>query len=173
MSGPGSWVILALVIGAAVLATVVLIGMGGGRVVTSLPEELEGFELVNQFDHIEPIFPGERYSMLNSFAPTAGSPFAEEVERMGVTAYLFKARKSATTALELLIGSTYSEAQEITLNKHKVQFFANAEAGQAGLIWQDGPILYEVFITSPATPADISALQEAALVAARAIIGAR
>lgn len=171
---PSSWVILALVIGAAVLATVVLIGMSGKvKVSVALPEEIEGFELANQFSHIEPIFPGEQYSMLNSFAPTPGSPFAGEVERMGITAYVFKDRKSAAATLEMLIGSTYKNAQEIALDRHKAHFFANLEAGQAGLIWQDGPILYEIFITSPAeATVDAAALQEVALIAARAVIGA-
>lgn len=169
----GNWVILAVVVGAAVLAAVLVIGMGGGTPLPAelLPAEIAGFDLVGSFDHVEPIFKGEEYSSLVSFAPHEGSELAEKVERMGITAYVFKGGRSARAAKRLLLSSTYPGAEEVELAGRRASAFADEEAGQAGLIWHVGPILYEVFVTAPAggTP-EMEALKGAALAGAEAVL---
>ncbi|MFQ6118058.1 MAG: hypothetical protein ACE5LQ_07305 [Candidatus Bipolaricaulia bacterium] len=170
----GNWVILAVVVGAAVLAAVLVIGLSGGQ--TPLPEELlpaeiAGFDLVGNFDHVEPIFKGEEYSSLVSFAPAEGSEFTEKIERMGITTYVFKNKRSAVKAAELLLSSTYPKAEEIELDGASASSFTDEEAGQVGLIWHEGPILYEVFVTAPAGSApEMEALKRAALVGAQAVL---
>jgi len=170
----GNWVILAVVVGAAVLAAVLVIGMGGGGEPLPeelLPAEIASFEPAGRFDHVEPILKGEEYSSLVSFAPTEGSEFAEKIERMGITAYVFKDKRSAIAAAELLLSSTYPEAEEIELDGNSASSFADAEAGQAGLIWHEGPILYEVFVTAPAGSApEMEALKRAAYAGAQAVL---
>jgi len=170
----GNWVILAVVVGAAVLAAVLVIGMGGGP--TPLPEELlpaeiGGFDLVGNFDHVEPIFKGEQYSSLVSFAPAEGSEFTKKIERMGITAYVFKNKRSAVAAAELILSSTYPQTEEIEFDGASASSFTDDEAGQAGLIWHEGPILYEVFVTAPAGSApEMEALKRAALLGAQAVL---
>jgi len=171
-----NWVILAVLVGAAVLATVLVLGIGGSKPVPLpeefLPSEIAGFELVGSFEHVEPIFKGEEYSSLVSFAPVEGSPFSGKIERMGITAYVFRDRRSARAAGELLLGSTYPDAEEVELDGQSAFAFTEAAAGQAGLIWQEGPILYEVFVTAPGGgEIDLEALQQAALAGARAVLG--
>jgi hypothetical protein len=170
----GNWVILAVLVGAAVLAAVLIVGMGGGEAPLPeefLPREVEGFDLVGSFDHVEPIFKGEEYSSLVSFAPAEGTEFTGKVERMGITAYIFKDRRSARAAAELLFGSTYSAVEEIELDGWSASSFADDGAGQVGLIWQMGLILYEVFVTAPAeNKPEMEALKLAALAGARAVI---
>lgn len=183
MSGQNSWIILALILGVVVLAAVAVITLSGGGgkkgptptpapgTEALLPEVIAGFELASRFDHIEPIFPGELYSLLVSFAPLEGSDFAGAVERMGITAYLFEDEESAKEALDLLIGSTYSGAQGIQVEGLEAYLFAEPEAGQAGLLWQDGSIVYEIFVTAPSQgEPDLEKLKEAALTGARAVI---
>ena len=170
-----NWVILAVLVGAAVLATVLVLGMSGSKPgplpEEFLPSEIAGFELVGSFEHVEPIFKGEEYSSLVSFAPVEGSQFSGKIERMGITAYVFKDKRSARAAGELL-GSTYPDAEEVELDGQRASAFTEAAAGQAGLIWQEGPILYEVFVTAPGgDEIDLEALQQAALAGARAVLG--
>ncbi|HIC95545.1 TPA: hypothetical protein EYP12_02825 [Candidatus Bipolaricaulota bacterium] len=168
-----TWVILAVVVGALVLATVLVIGMmGGPGLGTHLPEELlpqeiAGFELVNRFDYVEPIFEGERYSTLVSFAPLEGMEFAGKVERMGITAYLFKDRGRAEAAKRMLLDSVGPGTGEVDLDGRPV--IAYGGPGQAGLIWQMGPIIYQVFVTSPEGGDNPEALEKAALAGARAV----
>lgn len=170
-----NWVILAALLGVALLATVLVIGMGGSKLgplpEELLPTEIPGFELVSRFDHVEPIFAGEEYSSLISFAPAEGSEFSGKVERMGITAYVFQTRQDARATGELLLGSTYSEAQKVELDGRSASSFADGGAGQAGLIWQAGPILYEAFVTAPGgDETDLEALHRAALLGARAVL---
>jgi len=170
----GNWVILAVLVGAAVLAVVLIAGMGGGGVPLPerlLPQEIAGFDLVGSFDHVEPIFAGEEYSSLVSFAPAEGAEFTGKVERMGITAYIFKDRRSARAAEELLLDSTYPVAERIELDGWSASSFIDDETGQAGLIWQMGPILYEVFVTAPLDHGpEMEALKGAALAGAQAVI---
>ncbi len=167
-------VILAVLVGAAALVAALVLGMGGPKVV--LPEELlpsaiEDFESANRFSHVEPIFKGEEYSSLVSFAPGESADFVDKVERMGITAYVFQNRRSARAAEELLLSSTDSPTEEVALDGWSAISFADTAAGQAGLIWQAGPILYEVFVTAPdGEQTDVEALQQAALAGARAVL---
>jgi hypothetical protein len=174
-----TWVILAVALGAAVLATVLVIGMVGGPSAhlpeELLPGEIAGFQSVNRFDHVEPIFEGERYSTLVSFAPLAGGEFSGKVERMGITAYLYQNRQKAQAAEQVLLDSTGTGAEEIELDGQSG--FAYAVVGQggansAGLIWQSGPVIYQIFVTAPdESPPDLEALKRAALVGAQATLG--
>jgi len=169
-----NWVILAVLVSAAVLATVLVLGMGGGG--TPLPDELlpakiTGFDLASSFGHVEPIFKGEQYSSLVSFAPTKDSEFFQKIERMGITAYVFKGKQRARAAAELLLNSTYPGAQKVELDGGSASSFADNKAGQAGLIWQEGPILYEVFVTAPSGgKPDMNALEQAGHAGAQAVL---
>jgi hypothetical protein len=173
-----NWVIVAVVLGAALLATALVIAMVGGSAVRLpeelLPSELAGFELVSRFDHVEPIFDGERYSTLVSFAPLPGGEFAGKVERMGVTAYLFQSQKKAEAAERVLLDSTGASAEEIKVDGQTGFSYAAVGAGaaaSAGLIWQEGPVIYQVFVTAPDEgEPDLEALKRAALGAAQAVL---
>lgn len=172
-----TWVILAVVLGAVVLATVMIVGMSSGPSLPGelLPQELVGFELVNRFDHVEPIFEGERYSTLVSFAPLAGAEFAGKVERMGITAYLFKDRKRAEAAERVLIDSTGPGAEGVEVDGQAGFAYGSAGEGapaSAGLIWQTGPVIYQIFVTAPdGGEPDLEALKRAALAGAQAALG--
>ncbi|MGQ9477091.1 MAG: hypothetical protein ACUVRH_01140 [Candidatus Bipolaricaulia bacterium] len=166
-----TWVILAIVVGAVVLATVMIVGMSSGPSLPGelLPQELAGFQLVGQFDYIEPIFEGERYSSLVSFAPAEGAEFAGKVERMGITAYRFKSQGEARAATEVLLDSMGLGTEEIELDGQLA--FAYDGLGQAGLIWRIGPIIYQVFVTAPeGSEPDPEALEKAARAAAKAVL---
>ncbi len=167
-----TWVILVVVLGAAALATIVIVGvsMSGGPSLPKelLPQGIVGFQLVDRFDYIEPIFEGERYSMLVSFAPAEGAEFAEKVERMGITAYLFKSQRKARAAMEMLLDSMGLGTEEIELDGQLA--FAYDGLGQAGLIWQMGPVIYQVLVTVPeGGEPDPEALEKAAHAAAKAV----
>lgn len=169
-----TWAILAVVLGAAILATVIIIGLSGGPALPGalLPQELPGFELVDRFDYIEPIFEGERYSSLVSFAPLEGAEFAGKVERMGITAYLFKDRKRAEAAERVLLDSVGAGTEEVELDGQGQLAFTYGGPGQAGLIWRRGPVIYQVFVTSAeGGEPDPEALKRAALAAAQAALG--
>ncbi|MCR4404598.1 MAG: hypothetical protein NUW06_04885 [Candidatus Acetothermia bacterium] len=172
-----NWLIVAVVLGAAVLAAVLVVALVGGPAVRPpeelLPAELAGFELVNRFDHVEPIFDGERYSSLVSFAPLAGVEFAGKVERMGITAYLFKDRKKAEAAEQVLLDSTGPGAEEVEIDGQAGFAYTSGPgaAAAAGLIWQIGPVIYQVFVTAPGEgEPDLEALNRAALNAAQAVL---
>jgi hypothetical protein len=168
-------VILAILAGAAALVTALVLGMGAPKSVTLpdelLPSSIVDFEAVNRFAHVEPIFKGEEYSSLVSFAPVEGTEFAGRVERMGITVYKFKNRRTAQAAEELLLSSTNPQVQTVQLNGRTASSFADPATGQAGLIWQVGPILYEVFVTAPGgEETDVEPLKRAALAGAGAVL---
>ncbi|MFQ6034044.1 MAG: hypothetical protein ACE5KR_04210, partial [Candidatus Bipolaricaulia bacterium] len=79
--------------------------------------------------------------------------------------------RSAVAAAQLLLSSTYPKAEEIELDGASASSFTDEEAGQVGLIWHEGPILYEVFVTAPAGSApEMETLKRAALVGAQAVL---
>jgi hypothetical protein len=133
-----NWVIVAVVLGAALLATALVIAMVGVALRSAsrrscFPASWRGSSWSAAFDHVEPIFDGERYSTLVSFAPLPGGEFAGKVERMGVTAYLFQSQKKAEAAERVLLDSTGASAEEIKVDGQTGFSYAAVGEGGRGL----------------------------------------
>jgi len=133
-----------------------------------IPHEIEGFVL-EDIERAEPVFEGELFSVHATFVPQADSPYAESVESLGVSVFQLSTPQAAEEIKPLLI---MGESSPLTLEGVETEFFSNEEAVLAGLIWQEGLRVYYVLVSGVAQAAQMDMLREAALTAARAVLGA-
>jgi len=132
-----------------------------------IPHEIEGFVL-EDIERAEPVFEGELFSVHATFVPQGDSPFAGNVESLGISIFQLKDPQAAGEIKPLLI---MGESSPLALEGVETEFFSNEEAVLAGLIWQEGLRVYYVLV-SGAAGASADVLREAALTAARAVLGA-
>lgn len=139
----------------------------------ALPQEVAGFDLKESLERVDPIFPGEQYSSLVSFAPNEDISFVDEVSRVGVMLYHFDDGAQIEGALAILsLGNTLTEFNFLgfTMMEH-----LDEETGQLNIFWQQGPELLQILAVPPqgADSFDTDAIQAAALMVISAIAEAQ
>lgn len=177
------FVIMLILIGAAVALLVAFLALPPGpspptgttsstRAEQALiPEAIPGF-ILERIDRAEPSFPGELFSVTAVFVPEPGSPYEGAVASMGVTVFRLESPRSGSeiTSTLLLLAD---ETETITVEGVAVESFLNESQGMAGLVWQQGALIYNVLASAveDAASEDLQTLNDAVTAAAEAIIG--
>lgn len=115
-----------------------------------LPETIEGFTRIGKYDHVAPVFEGEKYSSHSFYKPAKESEFANNIGRLTITIYLFANSQRCQKAKNILL-KTFQEdstSEKLQANQIKTKIYSIPGQNKAETLWCQNRLLYQISTAS-------------------------